>query len=237
MPTGQADAFLQPESMVTPGALGALVMLITNALVNNFPAVSGHMFAIVLSFAFGLVAVVKCDSIIQKGIYYALNSLIVFSVATGTNSVGLNVQSSPVPAKVAAYFAVPVADAAPFRQPGLPGHGGVTRIQFFKSWSGQPVAAPAAIPPGLADSGWSVVVGSFQDQAQADTMKQAITAKFQGKYTGDVSKSLSNGLFAVTVGGRDLSLADAAVIQRQVVADGLASDAYLKRSALLAPGS
>jgi hypothetical protein len=56
MPNGQnatIDAFLRPESMVTPGALGALAMLITNALANNFQFITHAYIAIFLSFVFG----------------------------------------------------------------------------------------------------------------------------------------------------------------------------------------
>jgi energy-converting hydrogenase Eha subunit B len=56
---GLLGDFLQPQSMVTPGLLGALVMMATNSLCAKFPGLNGAVVALVLSLLFGLAAVIR----------------------------------------------------------------------------------------------------------------------------------------------------------------------------------
>jgi hypothetical protein len=83
--------FLNPSSMLTPGFAGGMTMAITNVVSAQF-ALSAPGPAYVglgLSFLFGLLALVSKDvSLLQRGVYYVLNSLVIFVVAVGSNSVG-----------------------------------------------------------------------------------------------------------------------------------------------------
>lgn len=84
----QIGDFLNPASMLTPGFAGAVAMMISNTLVHAFglpPAWS----ALVLSFLLGSIVWVASVSLLRGAVYYVLNSLIIFSVAFGTNTLGL----------------------------------------------------------------------------------------------------------------------------------------------------
>lgn len=81
------DQFLTPEAMLTPGAAGALTMMITNALAFNFDT-HRALTGLVISCLFGAMVLVASRSIWQKSLYYILNSLIIFCVALGATAVG-----------------------------------------------------------------------------------------------------------------------------------------------------
>lgn len=81
------DSFLTPEAMLTPGAAGALTMMITNSLGVSF-SIPRALTALILSFAFGLLVLVADKSMIVKAIFYVLNSLVIFCVASGANGLG-----------------------------------------------------------------------------------------------------------------------------------------------------
>ncbi|MBV9965111.1 MAG: hypothetical protein JO008_05405, partial [Alphaproteobacteria bacterium] len=128
------DAFLRPESMVTPGALGALTMLITNALANNFGVLTPGLIALIVSFILGVTALVKASSILQKIVYYVINSRIIFSVATGSNTLGRTAAAGGSPPRTAGIVLFPAAYAWPLeaRLPHTP--QAVHAVQFFKPW-------------------------------------------------------------------------------------------------------
>src|SRR5262249_18678252 len=99
------DDFLNPKSMLTPGLAGALTMLVTNAMANQF-GLKPNYTGLVISFLFGTV-------IFRSGVrtrwyerlvYYGLNSLVIFSVAMGANQTGVAVAraTDPHPSQVAA---------------------------------------------------------------------------------------------------------------------------------------
>jgi len=81
------DSFLTPEAMLTPGVAGALTMMITNALGVSF-ATPRAWTALLLSFLFGLLVLVANKDFLTKGVFYVLNSLVIFCVANGANGVG-----------------------------------------------------------------------------------------------------------------------------------------------------
>ena len=103
-PQGALDQFLQPQSMITPGALGGIAMLGTNSIAANFPYMSLPLTACLLSGLFGLAAIVKSTSISERLLYYVLNSIIIFSVASGSNKIGQQLSASSLPS-LAAYAA------------------------------------------------------------------------------------------------------------------------------------
>jgi hypothetical protein len=81
------DSFLTPEAMLTPGAAGALTMMITNALGVSFSSPRA-LTALILSFAFGLLVLVADKPFWVKIVFYLLNSLVIFCVANGANGIG-----------------------------------------------------------------------------------------------------------------------------------------------------
>jgi hypothetical protein len=94
------NQFLTPEAMITPGAAGALTMMITNALALNFDT-HRALTGLVISFLFGALVFVAARSFLQRSVYYVVNSLIIFCVALGANTVGA--------AKVASLAIAPAA--------------------------------------------------------------------------------------------------------------------------------
>ncbi|WP_130583563.1 hypothetical protein [Bradyrhizobium sp. Leo170] len=79
--------FLTPEAMLTPGVAGALTMMITNALTVNFSMPRAWV-GLGLSFVFGLLVLVTTRNLLQKAVFYVLNSLVIFCVAAGANGLG-----------------------------------------------------------------------------------------------------------------------------------------------------
>jgi hypothetical protein len=115
------DKFLSPESMLTPGLAGGMTMGITNALAFQFglDAPQPALIALVLSFLFGLCVFVSAKSNIRRGVkalFWIINSLVIFTVAAGSNSIGTAAslaQASGTPRPVAGVIEmlVPTAHA------------------------------------------------------------------------------------------------------------------------------
>jgi len=84
--------FLNPASMLTPGAAGAMTMMITNALAGNFNMPLAWV-GLTISFVFGLLVLVSDNRLIVKIVFYLLNSLIIFCVAMGANTFGHEVSA------------------------------------------------------------------------------------------------------------------------------------------------
>jgi hypothetical protein len=86
------NEFFNPKSMMTPGVAGGLVMLITNSLISNFSILLDVAPGISLLFSFiiGILVLIKNleTPLSHRLIYYIVNSLVIFAVATGTNTVG-----------------------------------------------------------------------------------------------------------------------------------------------------
>jgi len=84
----KTDEFLNPKSMLTPGIAGGIVMLIANTLLAQF-ALPARWTSLVLSFLLGLIVFrAVAIPLLHRVIFYLFNSLIIFSVAVGTNTVG-----------------------------------------------------------------------------------------------------------------------------------------------------
>ncbi len=92
----QVDEFLNPKSMITPGIAGTLTMTITNAFSRQFDLpLTIQQVALIVSFLIGLLVFKKIDSNIFKNfLFYVVNSLIIFSVASGFNNLGNDETSS-----------------------------------------------------------------------------------------------------------------------------------------------
>src|SRR5205807_6952976 len=92
----RVEEFLQPKAMLTPGIAGGVTMLIANALWVAF-SLPPRWTSLVLSFLLGLLVFVAKGGVPlwQRALYYLLNSLIIFSVSIGTNSVGVGLTHPP----------------------------------------------------------------------------------------------------------------------------------------------
>lgn len=89
--------FLDSRSMLTPGIAGATVMLIANALGDQFNA-PRSVTALVLSFVLGTVSFVDTRAKLpERLVLFVLNSLIVFSIAVGTQEAGRHVATAANP--------------------------------------------------------------------------------------------------------------------------------------------
>jgi hypothetical protein len=91
----QFSDFLNPASMLTPGLAGALAMMISNALFHAFGLNAAYT-ALALSFLLGTIVWVATAALLARCIYYVFNSLIIFSVAFGTNSFGLTTNAPTI---------------------------------------------------------------------------------------------------------------------------------------------
>ena len=89
------DKFLTPESMLTPGLAGGITMGITNALAFQFAldAPTPAAIALVLSFVFGTCVFLsgKTGRRAVKLLFWLINSLVIFTVAAGSNAIGTGV--------------------------------------------------------------------------------------------------------------------------------------------------
>jgi hypothetical protein len=82
----ETSDFLHAKSMLTPGIAGAITMLITNALHQNFDAPQRWV-ALVLSFLLATLVFGDRRTVVwQRIVFYVLNALIIFSMAVGANS-------------------------------------------------------------------------------------------------------------------------------------------------------
>lgn len=81
------DQWLSPNSLLTPGIAGGVILLICNTLWAQF-ALPPKYTGLAASALFGVVVVytIKANLFIRV-VYWILNSLIVFSVATGGTTV------------------------------------------------------------------------------------------------------------------------------------------------------
>ena len=88
--------FLNPKSMVTPGAAGATMMFLVNGLSVPFPELPARYAALALSLVIGAIAfkAVKL-TMVERGIYWVLNSLVIFVVGFGANSLGREAGANP----------------------------------------------------------------------------------------------------------------------------------------------
>ncbi len=91
---GAANAFaefLNPNSMITPGAAGAFTMVITNTLCQQFTQLPLNYTGLAVSFIFGSVVFGYGASLLSRIGYFIINSLIIFVVAAGSSAVGTHI--------------------------------------------------------------------------------------------------------------------------------------------------
>ena len=78
---------MNPSSMATPGLLGSIVMMLSNTGYAMF-SVEPKWSALLLSFLFGTIVFNASLSKVRAVVFYLINSLIILSMANGTNSIG-----------------------------------------------------------------------------------------------------------------------------------------------------
>ena len=90
MPLAIQD-FIHPKEMLSPGVIGLITMIVTNALGSAFDLPHSWT-ALVISALFGLlVGIPELVPLLHKGLYFVLNSLIIFSMAIGANVIAVPV--------------------------------------------------------------------------------------------------------------------------------------------------
>ncbi len=115
------EKFLTPESMLTPGLAGGMTMGITNALAFQFALKAPHpaAIALILSFMFGLcVFSRRPDHRPSTLLLWFINSLVIFTVAAGSNSLGTAAMTAraPQPQFIASRIAEMVMSSAHAQQ-------------------------------------------------------------------------------------------------------------------------
>jgi hypothetical protein len=87
--------FLHAKSMVTPGVAGLIAMLITNALHTQF-SIPAAWAALVISFMIGALTLADTTTKLPvRLLLYLINSLVIFSIAVGTNTAGTATTQAP----------------------------------------------------------------------------------------------------------------------------------------------
>jgi hypothetical protein len=84
------DDFINPKSMITPGAAGAITMAITNVLTSEFAPMPANWTALIVSFLFGALTFLYAAQLFARLIYFIINSLIIFVMAHGANAIGIS---------------------------------------------------------------------------------------------------------------------------------------------------
>ncbi len=113
------NEFLNPKSMLTPGVAGATMMFLVNGLAQPFPELPERYVALALSFAIGTVAFsAKSIGLVQRGIFWVLNSLVIFVVGFGTANLGHEAVTRSAASGMSVFAVlVPVVHAADELQP------------------------------------------------------------------------------------------------------------------------
>nr|WP_321467214.1 hypothetical protein [uncultured Desulfobulbus sp.] len=95
------NEFLNPKSMLTPGVAGSLMMFLVNGIGCQFPELPMRYMALFMSFLIGSVVwfseLEGRAPMIQKGIYWVLNSLVIFVVGFGTANLAADATAKTPP--------------------------------------------------------------------------------------------------------------------------------------------
>jgi choline-glycine betaine transporter len=118
MPDGQFQDFLNPRSMLTPGFAGGLTVLINNALAGAFGLPGNYLgySALAISALFATLVLTAGVPLIQRIVFYVLNTLIIFCVAMGSNSTVRELRNTS--ATTALMLVAPAYAGSTFTSPG-----------------------------------------------------------------------------------------------------------------------
>ncbi len=117
------NEFLNPKSMLTPGVAGSLMMFLVNGIGCQFPELPMRYLALGISFLIGSVVwfseIRGRAPMVQKGIYWVLNSLVIFVVGFGTSNLAADATTSPRTPPHVGFFLAPTdahADETPTQE-------------------------------------------------------------------------------------------------------------------------
>jgi hypothetical protein len=131
--------FVNPNSMITPGAAGAFTMVITNTLCQQFTQLPLNFTGLAVSFVFGAIVFGYGASLPSRVLYYLINSLIIFVVANGSNAIGVR-YSSPETMKTASVASAKPQDGFGLASADTPPAGQnqsdkpPPKPKFFRQW-------------------------------------------------------------------------------------------------------
>jgi hypothetical protein len=90
--------FINPKSMLTPGVAGSLMMFLGNGICCQFPEIPIRYLALFLSFLIGTIVWFSetrgKSPLLQKTVYWVLNSLVIFVVGFGTANLAADAAAS-----------------------------------------------------------------------------------------------------------------------------------------------
>lgn len=114
--------FLNPKSMLTPGLAGSLLMFLVNGIACQFPEIEPRYTALLLSFLIGGSLIMSTKMlvnarIIEKSLYWVLNSIIIFVVGFGSANIANGINQPPEDGKQTISFFHLVPDAYAQHQP------------------------------------------------------------------------------------------------------------------------
>jgi hypothetical protein len=123
------NEFLNPKSMITPGVAGGLVMLLTNTCANQFDLPAKWVALILSALIAFFVVTAASGRLLAKTFFWIFNSLIIFSMAIGTNQAAIGIAKEPAPT----YSATPMPSPSPTPKPVARPPERASR-PFFRSW-------------------------------------------------------------------------------------------------------
>jgi hypothetical protein len=107
---GQFQDFLNPKSMLTPGFAGGLTVLINNALGSALGVPWDYLgyTALGISALFAALVLAAGVPLLQRSIFFILNTLIIFCVAMGSNTTARELRTQATGMLVAPAYADPL---------------------------------------------------------------------------------------------------------------------------------
>ena len=129
--------FINPKSMLTPGVAGSLMMFLVNGITFQFPEVPPRYLALFLSFMIGAVvwlSETKGKSLVlQKAVFWVLNSLVILVVGFGTANLAADVASSQPDSKAPHAVILPlISDALAQENPVATRSGSPQSVEALK---------------------------------------------------------------------------------------------------------
>lgn len=150
--------FINPKSMLTPGVAGSLMMFLVNGIAFQFPEISLRWLALILSLLIGAIVWFSETGgksvVLQKAVYWILNSLVIFVVGFGTANLATEATAGASKAAVSDARLLPSVSTA-FAQ-GAPTQGA---------------------PPSGSGQGQATIYGSSSSQSPKPLAEQLASEK------------------------------------------------------------
>jgi len=117
------DEYLKIKPMLTPAVAGMATMTITSALVDQF-GLTPSITALLIAFLIGTVALSDTSvPILQRGVFYLINSITIFSVAVGINQTAVGMMKTQAQYQYEQRWVPPEGESAEGKSSG-----------FLRSW-------------------------------------------------------------------------------------------------------